>query len=411
MTTRLSLYIHIPFCVRKCAYCDFLSYPADDPRRQDYLHALAAEIRASSSWLAAQGKIGPARATSDDADHSAPRVRPEGMQVDTIYLGGGTPSLLTPAQMTALLDAVRETYPVADDAEISMECNPGTVDERTLRGYRSAGVNRLSIGVQTFHEEELRIIGRIHTRQQAIECYEAARRAGYDNVSLDLISALPGQTRQSWHENLEMVTSLGPDHLSCYSLILEEGTPLLARYEAGTLPPLPDEETDRAMVHETDAWLAAHGYEQYEISNYARPGHACRHNIGYWTGHEYLGLGLGSSSYLQTTDGWIRCQNVSDPAVYEAHAADLSAIHENVEYLTPEDRMEEFLFLGLRMNQGVSEITFRERFGRDLEDVYPGITQQHVNTGLLTRQSNRIILTERGRDLANTVMSSYILTT
>lgn len=292
-----------------------------------------------------------------------------------------------------------------------MECNPGTADERTLRGYRSAGVNRLSIGVQTFHEEELRIIGRIHTRQQAIECYEAARRAGYDNVSLDLISALPGQTRQSWHENLEMVTSLGPDHLSCYSLILEEGTPLLARYEAGTLPPLPDEETDRAMVHETDAWLAAHGYEQYEISNYARPGHACRHNIGYWTGHEYLGLGLGSSSYLQTADGWIRCQNVSAPAVYEAHAADLSAIHENVEYLTPEDRMEEFLFLGLRMNQGVSEITFRERFGRDLEDVYPGITQQHVNTGLLTRQSNRIILTERGRDLANTVMSSYILTT
>lgn len=393
MTNNLSLYIHIPFCVRKCAYCDFLSYPAGDSSRQDYLHALLSEIRAAGPWLRSHGKTGPA-------------ARPT---VDTIYLGGGTPSLLTPAQVEAILAAVQETFHVLPDAEISMECNPGTATEETLSGYRQAGVNRLSIGVQSFHDKELRTIGRIHTRQQAIDCYENARRAGFDNVSLDLMSALPGQTLVSWRENLEVARSLGPDHLSCYSLILEEGTPLLARYEAGTLLPLPDEEADRAMVHETNRLLAEHGLVQYEISNYARPGRECRHNIGYWTGHEYLGLGLGSSSMLHTGDGYVRCKNTSDPARYAAQAENLEALHEEMQVLTLVDRMEEYMFLGLRLNRGVSEAEFRARFGRNLETVYPGITGQYVDAGLLERTGERIMLTERGRDLANTVMAAYIL--
>lgn len=331
-------------------------------------------------------------------------------RIDTIFLGGGTPSLLTAAQMADLMEAVYAAFDVAEDAEISMECNPGTAGYEDLLGFRQAGINRLSIGVQSFSNEELRTIGRIHTRQQAIDCYNSARRAGFTNVSLDLMSALPGQTMETWQQSLETALSLGPDHLSCYSLILEDNTPLLARYEAGLLPDLPDEEMDRAMVHDTGAILAAAGYTQYEISNYARAGRECRHNIGYWTGHEYLGLGLGSSSMMRIDGAWSRFSNRTDPARYEACCTDLDALHQDLSVLTIEDRMEEYMFLGLRMNQGVSESAFHARFGKELEEIYPGVTDRFIDAALLVRRDGRIALTERGRDLANTVMSAYILT-
>ena len=291
----VSLYLHYPFCVRKCKYCDFLSGPSGEEERQRYVDVLCREIRRKSAWLYQMGFS----------------------EVDTIFFGGGTPSLMTTRQLDHLLFTIADCFQIDDDAEITLECNPGTADYVKLRDFSRIGVNRLSIGVQSFREEELCLLGRIYTAEEARQCVRDARRAGFMNISLDLMSALPGQTYEQWMENLAAAADLEPEHISAYSLILEEGTPLQAEYEAGALPPLPEEDEDRRMYHDTKSFLLSRGYRRYEISNYARPGYESRHNNGYWTGHPYLGLGLGASSYLIPRAA---AESGTHPEVKSAHA-------------------------------------------------------------------------------------------
>ncbi len=391
---KISIYIHIPFCIRKCLYCDFLSAPSTPDCIEQYVRALEVEIRFSpdlNGLTAAQ--------IPDDPE----------IQVDTVFLGGGTPSLLTPDQLERILTAVRESYRVQDGAEISMEVNPGTADLDKLRDFRAAGINRLSIGVQSVDDAELALLGRIHRAGQAEKIFREARRAGFDNINIDLMSALPGQTADKWEQNLRTVCEWGPDHISAYSLIIEEGTP----FAEMDLPPLPSEEEDRLMYHRTQTVLAEYGYQRYEISNYARPGRACRHNCGYWTGHEYLGLGLGASSLIgdrrfkvtASMPEYLRRIRLAD----SGEIKDPAHYYEEIQQLTLRDRMEEFMFLGLRMTEGVSEAEFRRRFGNPVDAVYGPLLARHTDGGLLERTGDRIRLTEKGLDLANYVMSDFIL--
>ena len=391
---KISIYIHIPFCIRKCLYCDFLSAPSTPDCIEQYVRALETEIRFSPDLNGLTGAERP-----DDPE----------IQVDTVFLGGGTPSLLTPDQLERILTAVRESYRVQDGAEISMEVNPGTADLERLQAYRGAGINRLSIGVQSVDDAELALLGRIHRAGQAEKIFREARQAGFDNINIDLMSALPGQTADKWEQNLRIVCEWGPEHISAYSLIIEEGTP----FAEMDLPPLPSEEEDRLMYHRTQTVLAEYGYQRYEISNYARPGRACRHNCGYWTGHEYLGLGLGASSLIgdrrfkvtASMPEYLRrirladSGEINDPAQY----------YEEIQKLTLRDRMEEFMFLGLRLTEGVSEAQFRKRFGHPVDEVYGPVLARHTGAGLLERTGDRIRLTEKGLDLANYVMSDFIL--
>ena len=376
----VSLYLHFPFCERKCRYCDFLSGPACAEEREEYIDLLCREIR-----LRAPEVSGP---------------------VDTIFIGGGTPSLMTPSQACRVMEAIFRSYSVMDDAEISMEVNPGTADAEKLRAYRFAGINRLSIGVQSFDDAELRLLGRIHTAGQARQIFQMARAAGFSNINLDLMSALPGQNIETWTRTLCEAVSLRPEHLSAYSLIIEEGTP----FATMKLPDLPSEDEDREIYHFTKRFLSENGYRRYEISNYAREGYECRHNCGYWTGHEYLGLGLGASSDL----GGERFRNPDQIASYRTiiENEDTAALRCEKQKMTKEDRMEEFMFLGLRMTDGVSEREFEERFGKKLEDQFGSVLRRHISQNLICRipkDGGRLALTEYGMDVANYVMSDYLL--
>ena len=277
----LELYIHTPFCVKKCAYCDFLSFPADTNTQIQYVHALLNEIRFYGERM---------------GDY----------QVSTIYIGGGTPSWLEPELLVAIMDQVYKSFRVREDAEVSIECNPGTVTTAKLEAYRRAGINRLSIGLQSANNEELKMLGRIHTYEQFLKTYELARNAGYTNINVDLMSGLPHQSAESFADTLQKVIRLKPEHISAYSLIIEKGTPFYEKYkfdmvrqEAGMKTELlPTEDDVYKMLKLTQLVLAKAGYDRYEISNYAKPGYECRHNIGYWTRENYLGLGLGAASLV-----------------------------------------------------------------------------------------------------------------
>ena len=388
----VSLYLHFPFCERKCRYCDFLSGPAGEETREEYIDLLCREIELRAHETIAQ---------SENA-----------AVVDTIFIGGGTPSLMAPAQSVRVMKAIRSFYQVLPDAEISMEVNPGTVDPVKLRGFKAAGIGRLSIGVQSFDDSELRLLGRIHTAAEARETFLAAREAGFANINLDLMSALPGQNIETWSRTLEEAVSLGPEHISAYSLIIEEGTPLSSLLDAGKLPDLPSEEEDRRMYHFTKQYLASKGYRRYEISNYAGEGYECRHNCGYWTGHEYLGMGLGASSYL----GGERFKNPDQMDAYRSAVMSINGFNSaetmrrERQTLTQKDRMEEFMFLGLRMTDGVSEKEFEMRFGVKLEEVFGSVLQRHLDQNVICRTpGHRISLTEYGMDVANFVMADYLL--
>ena len=409
----VSLYVHFPFCVRKCRYCDFLSGPSDEDARHRYLDALEREIRAKAAWLPGiRGAAGIPEA-------------------DTVFFGGGTPSLMTPRQLDHLMYVLSCSFRIDEDAEITMECNPGTADYGKLRAFCGSGINRLSVGVQSFHEDELHMLGRVHTAQQARQCVADARRAGCANVSLDLMSALPGQSYERWMDNLSEAVLLDPDHISAYSLILEEGTPLKEAYDEArrpsenrpgapggrsaaaaedALPPLPDEDEDRRMYHDTKIFLKEHGYRRYEISNYARPGYESRHNSGYWTGHPYLGLGLGASSYLiRGGTGRIRWSNPSDMDTYLRECDRPQTILSAADNLSAEDQMEEFMFLGLRRMRGVSERDFAAEFGRTMDEVYGEVLKRYCGLGLLRRADGYIALTDTGIDVSNTIMADFLL--
>ncbi len=379
----MRLYVHYPFCVRKCRYCDFLSGPSNEERRSAYLEALCREITlAGRKYRNEDGTL---------------------CRVQSVYFGGGTPSLMTEKEMEHLLFTLSLNFLLLPDAEITTECNPGTVTKEKLTAFRDMGINRISIGVQSFKDSELSLLGRIHTREDAISCVMAAKEAGFDSVSLDLMSALPGQTMKDLMENLETAVSLSPDHISCYSLILEDGTALKAMAEEGKLPPFPDEDLDRAMYHETGRFLQEHGYPRYEISNYARPGFECRHNIGYWTGDEYLGLGLGAASLVSHT----RFSNTRKMDEYLV-LKDLPEIRRETEHLSRKDEESEFMILGLRMTEGVLENDFEERFKTPIDSVFGDVIQKHVLDGLLVRTDGRIRLTGYGLDVVDYCLCDFM---
>lgn len=377
MKKNMELYIHVPFCVKKCAYCDFLSFPADEGTKRRYVEKLMEEMRTMGAVC---------------RDNT----------VSTVFVGGGTPSILKGEWMEELFSVLRENFSLEPDAEISMEANPGTVTKEKLFSYRRAGINRLSFGLQSAKERELSALGRIHSFEDFLESFRAARECGFENINVDLMSALPGQTADSWMETLKRTAELSPEHISAYSLIVEEGTPFYEAYgsEAGRKL-LPDEETEREMYHRTKAFLRECGYERYEISNYAKPGFACLHNIGYWTGVPYLGLGLGAASYLNGK----RFSGHGDMETYLASAA---GTYENEVQLTKKDMEEEFFFLGLRLTKGVSLAEFKERFGEDAAAVYPGIMERFVKEGAANLSDGRFFLTDYGMDVSNYVMAEFL---
>lgn len=397
--SQLSLYIHIPFCVRKCNYCDFLSAPCDEKTRQDYVNALCREI---------------AQRAEEFQDR----------KVDTIFFGGGTPSVLSAEQMEQIVSTIRRHFQILSDAEISMEMNPGTVNKEKLETYKKLGINRLSIGLQSADNEELKILGRIHTWENFLQTWEMVREEGFFNVNIDLMSALPGQTLESYGETLRKVLALKPEHISAYSLIIEEGTQFYKWFgeeyegqnkQAGQenatdvnevlgirkSKALPDEITDRKMYELTKVLLEEHGYYRYEISNYALNGYECKHNIGYWKRKEYLGLGLGAASLISD----IRSTNITDLQTY------LEVGNQKEETkLSITDQMEEFMFLGLRMIEGICPTEFEEQFGQSLQEVYGTQIAKLEKQGLLEfcRETQRYALTLQGIDVSNQVFVEFI---
>lgn len=442
----LGIYIHIPFCKRKCAYCDFLSFCARDGQEeavQAYVDALCAEIGA---WGACEPFRGADRLKAASA-----------YIVDSVFIGGGTPSLLGPDQIGRILDTLRSCFVIAPDAEISMESNPGAFYEQAdesglsgafgsetpggssgppdsrentaaaLAGYRKAGVNRLSIGAQSFQADMLRFLGRIHTKQQFIETYEAARHAGYDNINIDMMFGVPGMRLAAWEEDLRELAGLQPEHVSFYSLQLEEGTPLCKDLEEGRFRET-DPDEDRRMYDTALVILESAGYRQYEISNAAKPGRACRHNLKYWSMDEYLGFGLGAHSYLRpdlrpggSYSTGIRFSNQTDLQAYMKAAAQLGRKqtgqrtefasspfimqrHEN----TMQDEMSEYIFTGLRKTPGIRTEDFRRRFDADIESLYAKQIDTLQKRGLLEKEGPYLRLTRQGIDISNQVFIEFV---
>ena len=345
---KLELYIHIPFCVKKCDYCDFLSFPADSNTQIRYVHALLQEIRYYGNLL---------------GDYHVP----------TIYIGGGTPSWLEENLIYTVLQQVASSFHVEADAEISIECNPGTVTAKKLNVYQSAGINRLSIGLQSTNNEELKALGRIHTYDQFLKTYELARNAGFENINIDLMSGLPYQTLDKFLESLQTVIRLKPEHISAYSLIIEKGTPFYERYkfdavkqEAGLHTEiLPDEDEVYRIYKATQDVLKQAGYRQYEISNFAKPGRESRHNLKYWTGREYLGFGPGAHSYF----GGQRYAYPRDLEGYLQAIAAGAAQLEEIQPIPPPEQAREYLMLRMRTLRGIEEWEYRRKFGLNFEPI------------------------------------------
>ena len=376
----LELYLHIPFCVRKCMYCDFLSAPADSVTIHAYMKALEEEIESRAVEF---------------GDYI----------VVSVFVGGGTPSIAETKDIEAVLTAIRHSYRLADDAEITIEVTPGTVERKKLEAYRSVGVNRLSIGLQSARNEELKRIGRIHSWQQFLDSYRAAVEAGFENVNVDIMSTLPGQSLENYRETLRSVLALEPcvKHISAYSLIVEEGTELYEKIRRREWQE-PDEELDRLMYIETRDILEAAGYKRYEISNYAREGYECRHNSGYWRRREYVGFGIGAASLV----GQVRFKNSDDLLCYIQSP---TQCREEEQKLSVQEQMEEFMFLGLRMTEGILPAEFERQFQVPLNDVYGETIEKCINDGLLEYGDGmkRLALTQKGLDLSNYCMSQFLL--
>ena len=370
----LELYIHIPFCIKKCDYCDFLSGPVSRAGQEAYVYALLREIKEAASR--------------------------EKRPVSTLFIGGGTPSVLPVDLMELLLSELSEQFRFLPAAECTIEANPGTLTEEKLVLYRKYGLNRISIGLQSPVDQELKMLGRIHDYREFLESYELARHVGFDNINVDLMFAIPGQSYEGWVRNLRTVAALAPEHISAYSLIIEEGTPFFSRKLD-----LPDEDTEYRMYEDVAGILGEYGYHQYEISNYARSGFECRHNKGYWTRMDYLGLGLGAASLI----GKKRFTNTNIMEEYLNHSRDLTGIRKDVEILEKKDEMGEFMFLGLRMTEGVSEEEFQEYFHVSVEKIYGRVIEKYIRQGLLERRNGRIFLTRRGIHVSNAVMADFLL--
>lgn len=404
MKKEMELYVHIPFCMKKCAYCDFLSAPADEKTQKSYVAALLREIRYYGELC---------------------RDR----EVSTIYVGGGTPSWLQESYMELILKQIRVSFCISQEAEVSIECNPGTLTKEKLLTYRQCGVNRLSIGLQSAFDDELRELGRVHTYVQFLRNYELARELGYTNINIDLMSALPGQSVEKYLASLNKAIQLKPEHISAYSLIIEKGTPFYEKYkfdavkrEAG-MPTeyLPSEDTEYEIYQKTQDILTQAGYHHYEISNYARTGYECRHNIGYWKRKNYLGLGLGASSCMDN----VRYSNVTQLDSYIEETKQIEHIrlqgedgtpmayatnlHEKADAIGRMEQIEEFMFLGLRMTDGITRQEFASTFGMQIEGVYGDVLPQLSAQQLVECKAGQIRLTRRGADISNYVLAQFLL--
>jgi len=370
----VALYIHIPFCKQKCLYCDFPSLAGKEDCMFDYATALAKEINSIKD-----------------------------KKIKTIFIGGGTPTYLS-LEGWAVIKKSISRLDVCEDLEFTVEGNPGTFTREKLNFLKSMGVNRLSIGLQAYQDSLLKKLGRIHTIKDFEKSFKLARNVGFDNINVDLMFGLPSQTLEQWMETLQKVTQMSPEHLSCYSLIVEEGTEFYKRFEEGLLN-LPDEELERTMYARTIEYLGQKGYKQYEISNFAKDNKLCRHNLVYWEMGEYIGCGSASHSY---SNGY-RYRNEENIEKYiEKVNVDGSAVVENTKNSYNDD-MEEFMFMGLRKIEGISKNEFRKRFDKNIEDVYKSQIDKYVSTGFMKENEDYISLTYEGIEVSNVIMAEFIL--
>jgi oxygen-independent coproporphyrinogen-3 oxidase len=375
---KLSIYIHIPFCVKKCDYCDFLSTPASRQRQVEYLSALDNEIRLEA------GKYSE-------------------YIVTTVFFGGGTPSILEAGDIVGIMSSIYTQYHVADNAEITMELNPKTASFSKLCEVRKAGINRLSIGLQSADNNELKLIGRIHSYEDFLQTYKWAREAGFGNINIDLMSALPDQNMDSWTNTLNKVFELDPEHISAYSLIIEEGTRLYDNLS--DYPPIPDEDEDRLMYQETKRLMAIHGYDRYEISNYAKEGYECRHNLVYWQRGNYVGFGIGASSMVEN----VRWKNTDDIGTYIEYKGNSKDCQTDIQVLSENECIEEYMFLGLRMMKGVSKTDFINIFGKKITDIYAEVIDKWIKLGMILEEGDYYRLSDKGIDVSNMIFSDFIL--
>ena len=376
MMNDFEIYIHIPFCLRKCLYCDFLSFPCGDEKKEEYAAALKKEL-ASRSRLFFGGTA------------------------SSVFFGGGTPTVLKSTELCGILDCVRENYKLSDTCEITVECNPATSDAEYFRRLLSAGFNRLSIGVQSFDDKNLKTLGRLHSSDEAKRTIDEAFKAGFDNINIDLMSGLPGQTPQDWKKDLRTAAGTGVRHISAYSLIIEEGT--WFHDNAGSLK-LPTEDDERLMYDMTETVLEEYGLHRYEISNYASYGRECRHNTGYWTGVPYIGIGLGASSYY----GERRYENVKDIDSYIYRTNSNDDITICTETLDEASMISEFIILGLRMTKGISPEEFAIRFKKDLFDIYGAVIAKYLSGGFMQLDDGRLRFTRKGLSVSNTILTDFI---
>lgn len=392
---KLSLYIHIPFCVRKCLYCDFLSFSAEDAVKEAYVDSLLNEFVSYKKWLVSEKVI-----------------------FKSVFIGGGTPTCLSPEMLLKIGKAINEF--TDGNTEFTIEANPGTILDTHIKAFKEIGINRVSIGLQSAQNDELKKLGRIHTYEEFLESYKKLVKAHFDNINIDLMADIPGQTAESYKDTLNKVISLKPQHISAYSLIIEPGTSFFEMQENGMLN-IADEDTDRLMYQFTKEILGEHGYNRYEISNYSMEGKECVHNIVYWTCEEYLGIGLGAASYING----VRFANIRGIDKYISKYKNIQYIETISKYdsiynrdvvcgisrLSDFNKMEEFMFLGLRMTSGVSKQEFIKRFNRHIEDVYGDVIKYFLENNLLAEGANsdKIYLTDRGIDVSNRILSEFLL--
>lgn len=377
---KLSIYIHIPFCVRKCFYCDFLSAPAGEETKKKYVDMLLLEIEKEAKLC-------------------------QNYEVVSIFFGGGTPSVLEAEDTVRIAEQLKRCFSILEEAEISIEVNPGTVNGEKLRVYKECGFNRLSIGLQSADDKELKTLGRMHDYQEFLETFHEARKVGFENINVDLIAAIPGQTLTSYESTLKKLLKLSPEHISAYSLIVEEKTPFFDWYgedaKQGDRLPLPDEDTERKMYERTEQLLLEQGYYRYEISNYAKPGFACEHNKAYWTRQDYFGFGIGAASLM----GRERFRNKTGLSDYIAGDFE----KEERQQLSTAECMEEFMFLGLRLVEGVEKQEFKRQFAVPMEEVYGSVLAKMKAQNLLCEEKGRVFLSKKGMDVSNYVMAEFLL--
>ena len=375
---KISLYIHIPFCAQKCLYCDFPSFARKDHLRKAYIEALNKEIISL-------------------------REKHNNLEINTIFIGGGTPSVLEADELECLLKEVAKLN-MAKDIEYSMECNPGNLTEEKLEVMKNYGVNRISMGLQAKQDNLLKGLGRIHNYKTFKENFLLAKKVGFNNINVDLMFGLPNQRLNEWEETLREIISLEPAHISAYSLIIEEGTAFYNLYENDKLK-LPTEEEERKMYHLAKKILEENGFNQYEISNYAKEGKECRHNLAYWNMDNWIGVGSAAASYINGK----RIKNISSVEEYINSINEKGEAVEEIINNSKNDNMEEFMFMGLRKINGIDENEFKNRFSMNINDVYGEILNKYIGEGLLIRESGRIFLSEKGIEISNIIMADFLL--